>query len=114
MRGTDFCRVDLVSLPVPTFRCRERRSPGYSLATRPDGGFRFVDLENWRDPQFLPGVVRYGDLPGLLALNAPEELCILGEGDDIPTLTGDIYKIRGKAESVVTRPGLAEGLKWLE
>ena len=54
------------------------------------------------------------DKTGLLALNAPQELCILGEGDDIPTLTGDIYKIRGKAESVVTRPGLAEGLKWLE
>ena len=85
-----------------------------SKAVIDTGGFRFVDLENWRDPQFLPGVVRYGDLPGLLALNAPEELCILGEGDDIPTLTGDIYKIRGKAESVVTRPGLAEGLKWLE
>jgi len=85
-----------------------------SKAVIDTGGFRFVDLKSWRDPQFLPGVVRYGDLPGLLALNAPQELCILGEGDDIPTLTGDIYKIRGKAESVVTRPGLAEGLKWLE
>ena len=77
-------------------------------------GFRFVDLGSWRDPQFLPGAVRYGDLPGLLALNAPEALCILGEGDKIPTLTGKIYKIRGKAGSVATRPGLAEGLKWLE
>ena len=67
-------------------------------------GFRFVDLESWRDPQFLPGAVRYGDLPGLLALNAPEALRILGEGDKIPSLTGDIYKIRGKAGSVATRP----------
>lgn len=31
-------------------------------------GFRFADLKSYRDPQFLPGAVKYGDLPGLLAL----------------------------------------------
>ncbi len=85
-----------------------------SKAVIDTAGFRFVELESWKDPQFLPGAVRYGDLPGLLALNAPEQLCLLGEGETVPELTARIYKIRGKADSVITRPGLAEGLKWLE
>ena len=85
-----------------------------SKAVIDTAGFRFVELESWKHPQFLPGAVRYGDLPGLLALNAPEALCLLGEGETVPELTARIYKIRGKAGSVITRPGLAEGLKWLE
>lgn len=32
--------------------------------------FRFDDLKNYRDPYFVPGAVKYGDLPGLLALAA--------------------------------------------
>ncbi len=70
-------------------------------------GFRFVELKSWKDPQFLPGAVRYGDLPGLLALNAPEALCILGEGKTVPELTARIYKIRGKCwqRDHAVRPG---------
>ncbi len=34
-------------------------------------GFRFVDIASWRDANFLPGAVKYGDLPGLLAAGAP-------------------------------------------
>jgi hypothetical protein len=85
-----------------------------SKAVIDTAGFRFVELKSWKDPQFLPGAVRYGDLPGLLALNAPEQLCLLGEGETVPELTARIYKIRGKADSVITRSDLAEGLKWLE
>ena len=77
-------------------------------------GFRFVNLKSWRDPQFFPGAVRYGDLPGMLALNAPGELCILGEGDGVPELPTYVYKISGKADGVVTRPSLEAGLTWLE
>jgi hypothetical protein len=77
-------------------------------------GFRFVNLKSWRDPQFFPGAVRYGDLPGMLALNAPGELCILGEGDGVPELPSYVYKISGKADGVVTRPSLEAGLTWLE
>jgi hypothetical protein len=29
--------------------------------------FRFVDLSSYRDPNFVPGAVKYGDLPGLIA-----------------------------------------------
>ena len=30
-------------------------------------GFRFVELDDWRHPLFLPGAVRYLDVPGLVA-----------------------------------------------
>ena len=33
-------------------------------------GFRFRQLKSFRDPAFLPGAVKYGDLPALLALAA--------------------------------------------
>ena len=29
--------------------------------------FRFVAITDWRDPNFVPGAVKYGDLPGLVA-----------------------------------------------
>lgn len=42
-------------------------------------GFRFTRLASYRDVDFLPGSVKYGDLPALLALCAPHRLCIFGE-----------------------------------
>ncbi|WP_162006880.1 alpha/beta hydrolase family protein [Roseimaritima sediminicola] len=33
--------------------------------------FRFDDVRHYRDANFVPGAVKYGDLPGLLALAAP-------------------------------------------
>jgi hypothetical protein len=50
------------------------------------GGFRFESLKSYRDPQFLPGAVKYGDLPALLALSAPHALWVGGEvGADLKT-----------------------------
>ncbi len=34
-------------------------------------GFRFASIESLTDLNFLPGAVKYGDVPGLLALGAP-------------------------------------------
>ena len=31
--------------------------------------FRFVDLKSYRNPNFLPGAVKYGDLPALMKLS---------------------------------------------
>ncbi|MCH7729638.1 MAG: acetylxylan esterase, partial [Planctomycetes bacterium] len=42
-------------------------------------GFRFADLTTYKDINFLPGAVKYGDLPALLALSAPNNLFIAGE-----------------------------------
>ena len=43
------------------------------------GGFRFANLASYRDVNFLPGAVKYGELPALLALSAPQRLLVLGE-----------------------------------
>ena len=42
-------------------------------------GFRFNALDRHDHPDFLPGAVKYGDLPGLLTLAAPLPLLLTGE-----------------------------------
>lgn len=42
-------------------------------------GFRYASLKSWRDPRFLPGAVKYGDIPGMLALAAPTSVVVTGE-----------------------------------
>jgi dienelactone hydrolase len=42
-------------------------------------GFRFGELSNYRDVDFLPAAAKYGDLPGLMALIAPRPLLVAGE-----------------------------------
>ena len=43
-------------------------------------GFRFTGLKSTFDVNFVPGVAKYGDLPGLLSLAAPTDLWLAGEG----------------------------------
>jgi dienelactone hydrolase len=43
------------------------------------GGFRFGAVRDMHDVNFLPGGAKYGDLPGMLALNAPGKLWLAGE-----------------------------------
>jgi hypothetical protein len=48
-------------------------------------GFRFRGLARWQDAQFVPGAVKYGDLPGLLALSAPHPLWV-GNEPELPVV----------------------------
>lgn len=41
-----------------------------------DGDFRFADLESWRDPDFLPGAIKYGDMPAMIALGRAGEVWV--------------------------------------
>ena len=43
-------------------------------------GFRFADINDVYDVNFLPGAVKYGDLPRLLSLAAPTPLWLAAEG----------------------------------
>ncbi len=58
------------------------------------GGFRFGQVLNYRDLNFLPGGAKYGDLPGLLALGGPGEVRVAGES--AATLTTAPTLIQGK------------------
>jgi dienelactone hydrolase len=77
------------------------------------GGFRFGKLLDYRDPNFLPGGAKYGDVPGLLALNAPSPLWIGGE--PAPSLASKLYQSAGATSTVVSAPTADRGAaaKWL-
>jgi hypothetical protein len=69
------------------------------------------------DPNLLPGVVKYGDLPGLLSLAAPAKLFLLGEGDDVPAIIAESFRSAGQGGATASHvaPGgeLAAAVEWL-
>jgi len=63
-------------------------------------GFRFADLKSYRDPNFLPGIVKYGDVPVLAALNAPHELTLVDDSIDDWKVADAAYRASGGALSI--------------
>ena len=55
------------------------------------GGFRFGTITDIRDPMLAPGAVRYGDVPGLLALSAPRPMWLADEAA-VPEPVSAAYK----------------------
>jgi dienelactone hydrolase len=64
------------------------------------GGFRFASLDRVSDPMFLPGAVKYHDVPGLLALSAPQPLWLAGEGDGATVAAA--YAAGGQPDALTT------------
>ena len=63
--------------------------------------FRFASLTEFDDPQFLPGAVKYGDVPGLLALSAGSDVWLSGE-KELPKLAAASWKAAGVSRFAVT------------
>lgn len=63
------------------------------------GGYRFAGIERLDDAMFVPGAVKYLDVPGLLALNAPGKLWLAGEPGD-SKLVKDAYAAAGQAAAL--------------
>jgi len=63
-------------------------------------GFRFADLESYRDTDFLPGAVKYGDLPALLALSAPNRLFVCGETEVSLRFVTAAYAASGQRQNL--------------
>ena len=79
-------------------------------------GFRFADLTAYRDPNFLPGAVKYGDLPSLLALSAPHELWFGGENGKLPKVVASAYAAAKQSKHVTsakTDNVLNDAVDWL-
>ncbi len=80
-------------------------------------GFRFAGLKSIYDLNFMPGIVKYGDLPGLLSLAAPTELWLAGEGGDVPAAVAAVYRASGNvnvtAFSGPAEARLAAAIEWL-
>ena len=85
-----------------------------AISTR---GYRFASITQAYDPMLVPGAVKYGDVPGLLALAAPHPLWLSGEGDQTPTLISNAYQF-AKGPQVTSYAGPAVGeadvaVKWI-
>lgn len=78
-------------------------------------GFRFVNLTSFRDADFLPGIAKYGDLPALLALNAPKKLLVIGDDQSQAEVAALAYKTAGSP--ITWQPKSEEAhaavVKWL-
>jgi len=68
------------------------------------GGFRFADLKSYRDVRFMPGAVKYGDLPGLLSLATPCKLRLIGEKGGVPSVVEATYTAAGQGGDVSAQP----------
>jgi hypothetical protein len=78
-------------------------------------GFRFAKLTSFSDPDFLPGGAKYLDLPGMIALAAPGELWLAGEGPRTAPVIAAAYKASGHLDRLtISGDGNAEAaVKWL-
>ncbi len=68
-------------------------------------GFRFGKLLDYRDPNFVPGGAKYGDLPGLLALGAPGKTWVAGEGQSGSDVARRFYEETGAAKELTAFDG---------
>jgi len=74
-------------------------------------------LSEFDDPQFLPGAVKYGDVPALLALCAPSEVFIAGE-KELPAVTKAGWQSAGATNATTLFKGEASAkansiVQWL-
>jgi len=81
-------------------------------------GFRFADLKDVYDVNFLPGAAKYDDLPGLLALSAPMRLWLAGEGKEVPPIVSAAFMAAGGLENLTifsgeSRDAAKAAVEWL-
>ncbi len=65
--------------------------PQLTRAAVDTAGFRFADVDHYSHPDFVPGSVKYGDLPALMALRAPYPLRVAGEQGRVPEVAAGAY-----------------------
>ncbi len=113
-------RVDLVGVEGGgpwVAAARAQAGAAVDRAVVDTGGFRFVDVTSYRDVNFLPGAVKYGDLPGFLALSAPYGLWLAGEGGNVPDVVSAAYAAAGHPGNVRSHPNaenvVAAAVGWL-
>ncbi|MBP9902332.1 MAG: hypothetical protein KBH45_12785, partial [Verrucomicrobia bacterium] len=72
------------------------------------GGFRFAQLDNVWDVNFLPGAAKYGDVPALLALCAPIKTTVVGETQGSATGVASAFATaKGRVDFVGVTPSPA-------
>ncbi|MCH2124622.1 MAG: acetylxylan esterase [Pirellulaceae bacterium] len=100
-------RVNLVGVngggPIAAL-ARAISGKAIDLAAIDSSGFRFEKLATYLDPNFLPGAVKYGDFPSVLALSAPNSLWVGGDADGLPSIVGQAFAASGNPAGVTVSP----------
>lgn len=71
-------------------------------------GFRFGKLTDYQSPDFMPGGAKYGDLPGIVSLTAPDKLMVLGETKESAPWIVATYKAAWKPKNLTFFAGTPE------
>lgn len=114
-------RIDVVGLngagAIAAAACAQARET-ITAAAIDTQGFRFGKVLELHSPDFLPGGAKYGDVPGMLAVGAPQKLWLTGEDGKIPELTGTAYQALGRRDQIISWGGpddqhRSEAVNWL-
>lgn len=114
-------KIDLVGLNGAGAWVAAARAQARDVVTRAvvdTEGFRFGNVRKIHSPNFLPGGAKYGDLPGMLALSAPDKLWLAGEGKQAPAVIRAAYRAAGEPDGLTTYSSDAdqktnEAVMWL-
>lgn len=80
-------------------------------------GFRFSGLADWKHADFLPGAIKYGDIPAVLALCARRD-CWVGGEESLPAIVEAAASMFGhrvtiSGQSPETGSSAAKAVDWL-
>ena len=77
-------------------------------------GFRFENITSYRDPNFIPGAVKYGDLPGLVSSSSSHDIWIGGEDPASFKATQAAFKNNGGSLTVSqNKENIKAAVEWL-
>lgn len=74
-------------------------------------GFRFGQVLDIQHENFLPGGAKYDDVPGLLALGAPQALWLAGEGVAAPAPVDSLYRAANASAQLTAYGGPATQIR---
>jgi dienelactone hydrolase len=78
-------------------------------------GFRFGQVNDYLSVDFVPGAAKYGDIDGLLAVAAPGEILLAGEGETVPAMMSKTYDALGARSKItkIAQPAIDQVIDWL-
>ncbi len=71
-------------------------------------GFRFANVTKTNDLNFVPGAVKYGDIPSLISLCTQRRLWLSGEGEKLPDIAAATFQATGRKVEVKLYTGPAD------
>jgi hypothetical protein len=100
MQPTSVCLLALDKTGPLAIAARAQAGDAIDRLAANTNSFRFANVTDLQSPDFLPGGARYHDLPGMLAVAAPQAIWLTGE-KEIPQIVAQVYQIE-KAAAAVT------------